>query len=149
MHDKRPNDAGEEASAGGGIATLNVKEQIDQFLRTSAEAFASLRYVALAGLPRSLPDSTDSIVNTEGFHLRREDHTGNDPSWRRWKVTQDRAPWRWWKITRGHSGTKADIIELSAEEGERVRAYLREADEGAIARFNGKLSYVRRMATWH
>ncbi|KAI0737795.1 hypothetical protein C8Q80DRAFT_1276216 [Daedaleopsis nitida] len=56
-----------------------------------------------------------------------------------------RAPWRWWKIIRedGAEGSTAKAVEIPAWEGERVRAFLRDANLEAAKNFDERFVPLR------
>ena len=91
------------------------EETRDLFLRTVADCYPRLEYVALAA-PR--------WTNMQ----REDDHTG------------EHGPWRWWRVIRSAAGIPEEIQEFPAWEGERVRDYLRCADVDAMDKFAGTLS---------
>ena len=91
------------------------EETRDLFLRTVADCFPRLEYIALAA-PR--------WTNMQ----REDDHTG------------ERGPWRWWRVIWSAAGIPEEIQKFPAWEGERVRDYLRCADVDAMDKFAGTLS---------
>ncbi|KAI0737794.1 hypothetical protein C8Q80DRAFT_1210952 [Daedaleopsis nitida] len=93
------------------------------------EHVPSLRYIALAEISRILSKQEVDFAGT-------------------------RAPWRWWKIVRDsykdegsgkddEEGTSVRVVEIPAWEGERVRAFLRDADMEAAKNFDERFVPLR------
>ena len=110
------------------IAQMHIPPEVFE----SVGAFVpSLRYIAFADRGTRPPEPTAICDWAED--MLYEDHAGT------------RAPWRWWRLVRDDEDESVvvEAREIPAWEGERVRAFLRNASVETAQAFDGTCSLDR------